>query len=73
MGGFKVAFRQTEWNTQHGYAYRSRLGDDMWEGVLRFDNFQALLGQHKMDFPSTTEAEIDDRSSLVTRRGDCYT
>ena len=44
------------------YAYRSRLGDGIWEGVLQFDKFRSLLKEHKIVFPSTTEAEIDDRS-----------
>ena len=34
----------------------------MCEGVLRFWNFRKLLQEHKIDFPSTTEEEIDDRS-----------
>ena len=66
MGGFKLACSQEEayvddiryWGSWRAlvkeYAYRSRFGDDMWEGVLQFDNFQALLAQHKIDFPSTT-------------------
>ena len=44
------------------YRYRSRLGGNMWEGVLQFRNFQLLLQEHRIEFPSTTVGEIDDRS-----------
>ena len=67
MGGFKIAFRVNE--IVYGLSpareesrYRSRLGGDMWEGVLEFGRFQWLLEEHKIDFPLTSETEIDDRS-----------
>ena len=67
MGGFKIAFRGNE--IIYGLSparvesrYRSRLGDDIWEGVLEFGRFQWLLEEHKIDFPLTSETEIDDRS-----------
>ena len=67
MGGFKIAFRGNE--IVYGLSpareesrYRSRLGGDMWEGVLEFRRFQWLLEEHKIEFPSTTAEEIDDRS-----------
>ena len=77
MGGFKLAcsqndaYRWVSWRStlyqewrmlRREYAYPSRLGDDIWERVLHFYEFRQLLQEHKIDFPSTTEAEIDDRS-----------
>ena len=74
MGGFKLACSQEEayeddmggwisWRAlQEEYAYRSRLSVGIWEGVLQLRRFQYLLEEHKIDFPSTSEAEIDDRS-----------
>ena len=44
------------------YWYRSRPDNDMWEGTLQFDGFRLLLKEHKIDFPSITKEEIDDRS-----------
>ena len=63
MGGFKLACSQEEaytddmrlwlnWEAlKKEYAYRSRLGDSMWEGVLQFYEFTKLLQEHsKMEF-----------------------
>ena len=68
MGGFKLVYAQEKddasisFFTEYSYRYQSRLGVGMWEGVLQFDSFRRLLQQHKIDFPSTTAEEIDDRS-----------
>ena len=64
MGGFKLACTKEEGREvlMYKYQYQSRLGDDIWEGVLQSWDFRKLLEGHKIDFPSTSEAEIDDRS-----------
>ena len=68
MGGFKLVYLDKE-SVSGGfpllhdqYRYHSRLGDGIWEAVLQFEALMELLQKHKIDFPSTTEAEIDDRS-----------
>ena len=62
MGGFKLACTKEEGREvlMYKYQYQSRLGDDIWEGVLQSWDFRKLLEGHKIDFPSTSEAEIDD-------------
>ena len=70
MGGFKLAYSEEDEEMDHiyltylsmPYRYTSQLGDGIWERFLRFDRFQDLLRGHKVDFPSTTVKEIDDRS-----------
>ena len=68
MGGFKLAHTEEEDNassyyyTLWQYRYQPLLGGGVWEGVLQFGNFQLLLQEHKIDFPTTTAEEIDDRS-----------
>ena len=79
MGGFKLACSQDEAYTEGSllrnwralerkYAYRSRIGDGIWEGVMQFETFWWLLRQDLIDFPSTTEVEIDDRSKGDLKR-----
>ena len=63
MGGFKLACSREEYfYVRREHRYQSRLGDGIWEGVLQFDKFKDLLQEQKIEFPSTTEVEIDDRS-----------
>ena len=72
MGGFRLVCSEEEREglqkktiyrfMNEAYRYQSRLGDGMLEGVLNFRSFLLLLQEHKIDFPSTTEEEIDDRS-----------
>ena len=63
LGGFKLACSREEYfYVRREYRYQSRLGDGIWEGVLQFDKLRWLLEGHKIDFPTTTAEEIDDRS-----------
>ena len=79
MGGFKLACSQDEAYTEGSllrnwralerkYAYQSRIGDGIWDGVMQFETFRWLLRQDLIDFPSTTEVEMDDRSKGDLKR-----
>ena len=75
MGGFKLVCTKSEADSRikdergiswkvlgYNYGYHSRLGDGIWEGFMRFRIFRALVRDGTIDFPMTTEREIDDRS-----------
>lgn len=74
MGGFKLIctrdevydkdfLNKSDWvSINKRYAYRVEGKDELWQGVLDFHRFKDLLSSHSIDFPETTEEEIDDRS-----------